>query len=354
MKLLQTYLGRTIIFSTLLVILAVLALETFVNFVSETKYIGQGDYGVTQAFVYVLWGLPQEIYNLFPMMAMLGVIVGLGNLAAHHELMVYRTSGLSVQQITGMVIKTVVLMIVIITLIGVFLAPAMVHWAQRQKSSAMSGGQAITTLEGTWLKNGNTFIHVAAILPGGHLKGVTRYTFSANHQLEKVSFAEEANYDNHHWRLQQIVESRFYPDHIEKVAIASENINMALNPVFIHAAEEEPRELTLPKLFKFIRYQELNGLHANEYWLVFWQRLMQPIASLVMIFLAIPCMFGPLRSATIGLRMIFGVAIGFSFYIVNSFFGPMTVVYQIPPLLAATLPSLLFLLAGIWMMRRVR
>ena len=73
-----------------------------------------------------------------------------------------------------------------------------------------------------------------------------------------------------------------------------------------------------------------------------------------MVFLVIPCIFGPLRSATLGLRMIVAVAMGFGFYILNSFFGPMSIVYQFPPFLAATLPSLLFLCAGIILVKRVR
>lgn len=354
MKALQNYVGKTIIVSTLLVILVVLALQTFVNFVGELRDIGEGDYGAFQAFIYVILGLPQAIYELFPMAAMLGVIVGLGTLAAHNELTILRASGVSIGQITLMVLKTVLLMIAVVTLIGVLLAPQLVHLAEREKGLQTSGGQAITTQQGTWLKNGSTFIHIQAILPGKHLRGITRYTFSSSHQLERASFAEEADFDNNQWHLHNVVESRFFSEHVETKHIKDEDINLVLNPAFVHAAEEEPQELTLPKLYKFILYQKSNGMHANEYLLVFWQRLMQPIASLVMIFLAIPCIFGPLRSVTVGLRMIAGVAIGFGFYIVNSFFGPMSIVYQFPPFLAAALPSILFFFAGLWMMQRVR
>lgn len=354
MKILRNYLGKTLIGSTLLVMAAVLALELFVNFVSETKRIGQGDYTVSQAFFFVLWGLPQELYNLFPMIALLGAIIGLGNLATHHELLVYRSSGLSLEKITKMVMQTVFAMILFMLLVGVYIAPTLLHWGERLRASAISGGQAITTTQGTWLKNENTFIHINLILPGGHLKGVSRYTFLPDHRLKTASYAEEANYDNHHWHLKQIVESQFFPDHIERKLIQEETVSLALNPVFIQAAEEEPSELTLPKLYRFIRYQEKNGLHANEYWLMFWQRIFQPIAGMVMIFLAVPFMFGPLRSATIGLRMIIGFFFGFGFYILNSFFGPLSLVYRFPPFFAAILPSLLFFLLGIYLMRRVR
>jgi len=79
----------------------------------------------------------------------------------------------------------------------------------------------------------------------------------------------------------------------------------------------------------------------------FWQRLFQPLATLVMICLAVPFIFGPLRTGTMGLRILSGVIVGFGFYILNQFFGPFSMVYQFPPLLAAGLPTLLFATLGV-------
>ena len=354
MKILQQYLGKTIIFSTLIVIAAVLTVQLFVNFVAELHDLGQGDYGPLQAFCYVLLELPQAIYKLFPMAAMLGVMVGLSNLAVHYELMVLRTSGVSVGQIAVITLETVLAMIIIVGLLGVFIAPQLTHLAEKRKISQISAGQAITTQQGTLLKHGNTMIHIQSILPGNRIEGITRYEFSPDHKLIRASYASEAYYHKNDWVLKTISESVFFKDRIEKKYIPEETIKLTLNPSFIRTAEIDPKELSLPKLYKFISYQKANGLHVNEYWLIFWQHLMQPIASLVMVFLVIPCIFGPLRSATLGLRMIVAVAMGFGFYILNSFFGPMSIVYQFPPFLAATLPSLLFLCAGIILVKRVR
>jgi len=73
-----------------------------------------------------------------------------------------------------------------------------------------------------------------------------------------------------------------------------------------------------------------------------------------MLFLAIPFIFGPLRSVTMGLRLVSGVVVGFSFYMLNQFFGPFSLVYNVPPFVAALLPSLLFFIIGVFLMRRVR
>ena len=115
----------------------------------------------------------------------------------------------------------------------------------------------------------------------------------------------------------------------------------------------DPPELTLTELYRTMRYQKKNRLDSGVYALAFWQRLFQPLATLIMIFLAIPFTLGPLRSVSMGLRLMVGVMVGFLFHTTNAFFGPFSLVYQLPPPLAACLPSLLFAGVGLWLTRRI-
>ncbi|MBX9705493.1 MAG: LptF/LptG family permease, partial [Gammaproteobacteria bacterium] len=111
-------------------------------------------------------------------------------------------------------------------------------------------------------------------------------------------------------------------------------------------------QLSLLRLQEQSKYNKQNGLDSSTYTLAFWLRVLQPLATLVMVFLAIPFIFGPLRSSTMGLRILSGVMAGLAFYIINRFFGPFTVVYQIPPIVAAVTPILLFALLACILIRR--
>ncbi len=90
------------------------------------------------------------------------------------------------------------------------------------------------------------------------------------------------------------------------------------------------------------------------YQLSYWQRVLQPLASLVMMFLAIPFVFGPLRSVTTSLRLLMGIIVGFAFYITNQLFPPLSQVLNFPPYLAAVLPILIFAGFGVFLLRRIR
>ena len=60
--------------------------------------------------------------------------------------------------------------------------------------------------------------------------------------------------------------------------------------------------------------------------------------------------FGPLRSVPMGVRVVTGISFGFVFYVLDQIFGPLTLVYGIPPIIGALLPSASFFLISLWLL----
>jgi lipopolysaccharide export system permease protein len=108
------------------------------------------------------------------------------------------------------------------------------------------------------------------------------------------------------------------------------------------------------KLWRVIKSRLAQELNADEYQRAFWMKVTQPFIALVMVFLAVPFAFGPLRSSSMGLKILVGVLFGFSFHTLNSIFGPLTAVTGLSPMLAAFIPLMLFFMFGTWMVLRVR
>src|SRR5689334_13278176 len=96
MKIIQRYIAKHVMISTGLVFIVVLILSFMINLLGELRDIGTGEYGFGQAILHVLLMQPRTLYQLFPMLILLGGVLGLGMLASSHELIVMRTAGLSV------------------------------------------------------------------------------------------------------------------------------------------------------------------------------------------------------------------------------------------------------------------
>ena len=99
MTILDRYFAKTVLLHTLLVMAVLLALMTLVTFIGQQDDIGQGSYDVAGAFFVTLLQLPQQTYQLLPIGALIGAIIGFGGLARDSELTVVRAAGVSVWRI---------------------------------------------------------------------------------------------------------------------------------------------------------------------------------------------------------------------------------------------------------------
>lgn len=353
MKIIDRYLGKTILHTTLLVLFLLMGLSVFITLIRELNNIGAGNYHLLGVLGYVLLDLPQQLYAFFPIACLLGVLLGLGLLASNSELIILRTSGLSVGRVAWGVLKTTLLLLVVATLIGEGVAPFAEHTAESYKALLISRGQTLKTNQGVWVRDGQDFLYIRSVIGGNYLEGVSRYQFDNQHRLVKVSFAEKGFYESGRWVMQGVVESQINLTAVKTQQLSLSYWLLTINPNLLHITQVEPSEMSLKQLYDYLKYLRGNNLSTSNYMLAFWQRLLQPLATLVMVWLAVPFVFGPLRSATMGLRIIAGAVVGFSFYLLNQFFGPFIVVYQLPPAIAAMLPIAIFALAAYGFQRRI-
>lgn len=353
MKILDRYIGVTVASHILVVMLVFLALFGFAGFVTEMEAIGKGKYGLTQAAQYVLLTLPGLAYQLFPPVALIGSIVGLGTLASSSELIVIRAAGVSLARIILSVMKVGALLMIAAVIVGEWLAPRAEQYAQTMRSAALAERISLKTQTGFWARDGQNVIHVRDILPDSALRDVSIYQFDERQRLRVVTHAQAASYRNEKWRLEDVARSRINDDGVTTERLPRAEWGALLSPAVLGVVAVKPDKLSAWGLHKYIDYLHDNGLSAERYQLAFWKKIFLPLATGVMLFLAIPFVFGALRSVGIGQRILVGALIGIGFYLFNQTFGYVGLVYDINPAFSAAFPVALFFAAGVMLMRRI-
>lgn len=354
MRIIDRYVAKTVLSAIALVTLMLAGLQIFMLFVDQLGDLGRVNFGIGQAAVFVLLQMPYQVYLFFPMASLLGCLIGLGILANHSELVVMRAAGMSIGQITGAVLKASLVIIVLVTTLGETLVPLMSHYANDYKMAALTGGQSLRTSRGMWLRYGNDFISIGLIFPGNVLKGIYQFRFDANHNLQIARVIKEARYIDNSWIAYGVEQTEFSSDHTKAQTIASLAWDVPVKPNILKISSNQPDEMTLHELNRYLREQKRSQQNAHTYKLAFLQRIIQPLTTMVMMVLAIPFIFGPLRSSTMGSKLLVGATVGFGFHLLNRFLGPVSTVYQWPAELAAFGPTFIFALLGIYLMRRVR
>lgn len=355
MNIIDRYIAKQLIATILVVIVALLGIDVFFYLVNELRYVGKGDYKLTTALLFILLTIPRKIYIIFPWAALLGSLLALGNLAKYSELVAMRVAAISVPRIAWSALKAGLWLSVIMFICGEVVSPKTETWAQQRKTLALSRGQAIQTQFGTWVRHGNEYIHVGVVKNNNHLHDITRYNFNKQQQLQAVSHADYATKQPDGWLLENTHGTNFKENGTEAVHAEQTQIPVLLDTEILQASAVKHLErLTLTNLWRVIKSRVAQELNATEYQRAFWLKIVQPFAALVMIFIAVPFAFGPLRSASLGLKILVGILVGFSFHTMNSIFGPLTAVVGLSPMLAAIIPSLVFCTFGFWMIYRVK
>lgn len=351
-SIIDRHIGRTLLSTTALVLLVLVGLSSLIKYVEQLKKVGRGTYDLWDAALYVFYSMPRDLELFFPVCALLGALVGLGMLASHSELVVMQAAGKSKLDIVISVLKTAIPVALIMMALGEWVVPVAERSAKELRATAISGGSILASKTGTWAKDGDHFVYIGSVLDANLLHNVTVYQFDEERRLTHVSHYNEAEYRNEHWLVSDVHNTFFSDDRIRHLQKESGEWRSTLTPDKLSVASVKPEALPISGLRDYVEYLEAGKQDPSRYELALWRKLLQPLAVTTMMLLALSFIFGPLRSMTMGARVVLGVMAGFSFHMADQFFGPMSIVFNVPPSLAAALPSLLFLGFAVFLLRR--
>ena len=159
MKLLDRYIVRSILGAIMAVLLVLLGLRTFIEFVGQLNDV-EGDYTLLKAAAFVALRTPRAIFEMLPAAALLGALLGLGSLATHSELVVMRASGVSRVRLMASAGLAGVVLMVVMALLGESIAPSAGQYARQLRAAAKHQDLTMATGTDVWLKQGPVIVNL--------------------------------------------------------------------------------------------------------------------------------------------------------------------------------------------------
>jgi len=352
-KILDRYLAGAVIGGTLATLAVLLPLMGFFLLADEMDEVGENGYRLADAATFVILSMPRYAYQIFPIATLIGALVGLGSLASRSELVAMRAAGMSIGRIVLAAIKGGLLLTLVAVAVGEGVAPVAEQKALQWRSEAQSGQVTLKTPYGFWARDGSSYINIREILPGAHLRGIYIYEFDPEQRLTQATHAEDARYVKGSWVLEGISRSGFSDDRIETSHVEQTGWDSLLDPALLKIVVVEPHALPVWDLLRYVRYMAENGQDARPYEVAFWGKVVHPFLFLAMIFVSIPILLGSARTTGLGPRIFLGVLVGIGFYLISRTFSYLSLLYDLSPLVAAMTPPLFFLVAAVWVLKRV-
>jgi lipopolysaccharide export system permease protein len=348
---LDRYIGRSLLTSITLVLSVMLAMTIFFVLVDALPDYGKGSFGAYEITRYVLLSQARQLYELFPMATLIGTLMALSALALNSELIAMRAAGVSVPRIMLAAMKTGLALILAVVLLGEFVVPTAENEAQLGRAQALATGlQQKGT--GLWLRDGAVFVNIGEVLPDLSLLRLNIYQLDDQARLIAQTSAQRAWYEAGAWRLEAVRESRIEKNRVRVRQLKDLTWLSVLTPEMVNVFSIRPEGLSMLQLARYIEHLRQNSQDTARFRLAFWQKLLLPFATAVMMLLAAPFVFRHFRSGGMSQRIFIGIMLGLTFVVLNRSFGYFGLIYGLPPVLGAAMPIMLFLLLALGLLRR--
>jgi len=126
-----------------------------------------------------------------------------------------------------------------------------------------------------------------------------------------------------------------------------------IDPDLLSVIVVEPNMLTAYGLYHYMQFMGSNDQDATRYEVAFWNKIMTPVTTVVMLVLSVPFVLGSLRESSVGHRIFIGTLIGTVFYMAKKTFSHLSVVYSFDPFIATTLPIIVMAAVSYYFIKKV-
>jgi lipopolysaccharide export system permease protein len=393
MRVLQRYFAINIMQAVAFVLVAFLALISFMDLTGELPAVGKGGYMLQHAVLYVALLVPGHIYEVMPFAALVGTIYTMAQFASSSEFTIMRASSMSTRMAAGMLFKIGIVFVIITFIFGELIAPRTAPLAEKVRLAAKGSSMAQQFRSGMWTKdnvhaagvtgpiNGTRFFNVRQIRPDGSLVDVKLYEFDSNMRMRSLITAATGTFTGKNaWHLENVTENLFtnsrtlgvpgaplppgttiqstYGQETAAVVthkLATLDVVSEITPRILTVSATDPERMSAMELAVYTRHLAENRQETERFKIAFWQKLINPMAIFVLMAMALPFGYLQARSGGVSLKIFIGIMLGVSFLLVNTLFSHLGMLSTWPAFLTAVAPSMLFLLlalVAIWWVER--
>lgn len=300
-----------------------------------------------------LYYLPRIVAMTIPMSCLLAALLGFGKLSANSELVALKSAGLSFQRI----VRPVVIISLFISIFAFMINESLVPMSERAAANVMAyevfKESPPVFKEKVFLREGSDsalkrVIYINRLeIKTGRMQDIVIEEFE-NSRLVRMISAKSGEWINGSW---WIMDGEVYEIIVDTGKVGrlfkfdKQALSLNLNPVDLRSSSDDPDLMTITELYKAIKTNETLGGDNGKLWMIFNMRISVPWACVVLALVGAAFGSRPQRTnSSVGLGV--SVIIVFIYYVILSFAQSLGEAGYMPPLIAAWLANVVFLIIG--------
>jgi lipopolysaccharide export system permease protein len=276
-----------------------------------------------------------------------------GTLARNSEITAMQSCGISIARISRPLLSAAFVISILTLLLTEFIVPVSYQKMRYVEDVLIEKkvNQTVFRQNNIWYREGDYVLQARLFEPASRtLKGITVWHSGSRMLPDKRIDALQASPTRDGWQLKQVVVREMTEGTIRRTfPLPTLTLPLHLQENDLKVVDRNADNMGFLKLRKYSRKLHDAGYDATRYIAQMHGRISIAFASFIMAFIGIPFALKGGRSGGTAVGIGISLAIGFSFYLINSIvlsFGQTGVV---PPLVSAWAANFIFAMTGIWL-----
>ena len=341
-----------------IMLVSFVAIFLVVDFFEKVDNFVEAGAGMKTTLVYYLYQVPLIVQQILPAAILLGVIITLGLMAKRRELLVLRSSGISLLRITYPLLLVSVCCAIGLFFLNETALPSLHQRANRiwQEKVLKKPIATFFRNEKIWHRGKGIIYHIDFYDPDKQtLHGITIYKLSPTFELLERIDAHSAKWMGDHWQFEQgIVQNRADNGEYQSKRFDSEAFVVAETPDDFKHTVRKPEELSFIELRAYAKKLRMEGYDATRFETDMQGKIAFPFVCVVMTLAGIPIAFRTERKGGIAAGVGMGVLVAFLYFTLYSVSVTSGQSGALPPVVAGWLANGVFLTSGVILMATVR
>lgn len=352
------YIGKAAILGVILVWVSLTILMMMFSVLAELRDTTD-NYGASDVFWFVLQTGPRLAYQIFPVSALMGSLLGIGGLAGANELVAFRVSGVSRLRLAAAGMAGTLFITIPVMAIGEWVAPDAEQQARAYRLSRLVGQVIIGGSSGMWIRDGSDIVNIRRPLLTAdrgqqsiNFQEVEIHHFDGFAGLQKITRADSAFFDGEQWSLEGVSIIEIGKSEVTPIILDRTPWVSGVKPELLESAVTRPFYLSMRSLWDQLKYLQSNGLDDRIYQSALAEKVMYPFAIIALVLAGMPFVFGSSRHHNQGFRLFIGMTLGGMFMLINAAAQNLAQAYSLPVALSTAMPSAVLMVIAITVLRR--
>jgi lipopolysaccharide export system permease protein len=333
-------------------------LFALIDFFEKIRMFLSNHATVSQMVSYSFFRLPFALSQLLPAAVLLASLFTFGNMSRHSEIIAMKANGIPVFRLAGVTLVIAALISAAIFTLNEWVTPYSLAKAEHIRLIEVQKRPALGsfTQGQIWYRGQKGIYHFRLFEPKSHtLKGISLFYLDIAMNLSMRVDAQSGKWDKGGWIFSDVLITRFADDDFPIISRKKKHMaDIPETPADFKLVQKDAEAMGYFELKRYIKKLQTEGYDATQYLVDLYGKIAFPLVAIILSIIGFSFSLRSERSGGIFTGIGAGLIIGFSYWIVFAFGISLGHAGTLPPFIAAWFANIVFGVASLFMLSRVR